>query len=417
MAGPRTPTPSRSSTTAAPMTAPSTTSWSTCRAWIWRSLCACTARCPGRVVHILRQACDALGEAHAISLIHRDIKPSNLLLCESGQRSDVVKLLDFGLVQRVASPTPQDSSAPALAAPAWHPRTIRRCRRVPAFLSPPYRLSPSLPPAGCGKSSDGRHDAGCAVAAGHGAGQHPRHAGLHVTRAGDGERAPRRTLRPVQPGLRRLLPADRQAPVCDRNRDGGHGCPIAEPAPSLRQINPTLPEDLEAVVLRCLEKQPNDREQCRRPRGASIGLPLRPRLGFRPSAPLLAAAPGPSDVAASGSRPRVRVRVRRDLGSSVGPVAPSPTKPPAEDIDPRSTTKRARSVGVDPTRRRCNSKSGPHVCAPHPCLSTAHSSAITSSWCCSATSSFRRAFTRFCLPIIPRCAACLRATATVRSTR
>jgi serine/threonine-protein kinase len=29
------------------------------------------------------------------------LKPSNLLLCELGQRSDVVKLLDFGLVQRV----------------------------------------------------------------------------------------------------------------------------------------------------------------------------------------------------------------------------------------------------------------------------------------------------------------------------
>ncbi len=63
---------------------------------------------PDRVVHVLRQVCAALREAHRHGLVHRDIKPSNILVCADGPQHDHVKLLDFGLVQSLI---PEEAAA------------------------------------------------------------------------------------------------------------------------------------------------------------------------------------------------------------------------------------------------------------------------------------------------------------------
>jgi hypothetical protein len=52
-----------------------------------------------RAVHILRQMCLSLKDAHRHQMIHRDIKPNNIFLCRMGTEYDFVKVLDFGLVK------------------------------------------------------------------------------------------------------------------------------------------------------------------------------------------------------------------------------------------------------------------------------------------------------------------------------
>lgn len=57
-----------------------------------------------RAIHLLRQVCGSLNEAHQMGLVHRDIKPSNIMVTYVGGLYDLAKVLDFGLVKSCDEP-------------------------------------------------------------------------------------------------------------------------------------------------------------------------------------------------------------------------------------------------------------------------------------------------------------------------
>ncbi len=65
----------------------------------------------GRVIHVVRQVCESLEEAHTAGLVHRDIKPANIHLGRLGLRYDFAKVLNFGLVKSIGSAGTEDTAA------------------------------------------------------------------------------------------------------------------------------------------------------------------------------------------------------------------------------------------------------------------------------------------------------------------
>ena len=56
---------------------------------------------PDRVGRLLGQLCDVLQAVHAAGILHRDLKPGNVMIAAPGTPGETVKLMDFGLARMV----------------------------------------------------------------------------------------------------------------------------------------------------------------------------------------------------------------------------------------------------------------------------------------------------------------------------
>ncbi len=52
-----------------------------------------------RAIHICQQICSSISDAHSHGIIHRDLKPDNVMLTSRSKKTDVVRVLDFGIAK------------------------------------------------------------------------------------------------------------------------------------------------------------------------------------------------------------------------------------------------------------------------------------------------------------------------------
>jgi len=154
-------------------------------------------------VGYILQACDALAEAHLYGIVHRDLKPANLFLTRRADGSPLVKVLDFG-ISKMADEADENLTATTdvLGSPVYmSPEQIRTPKDVD-HRADIWALGAVLYKLLTGKAAFGADTASASLAK-----------------------------------------------------------IVADPPPPIRSFRSDIPPELEAVILRCLEKDVRARIQ------------------------------------------------------------------------------------------------------------------------------------------------------------
>ncbi len=157
------------------------------------------------------QACEAIAEAHGHGIVHRDLKPANLFLTRGSGGEPVVKVLDFGVSKVVELGLDDDTSSDGHRS---HPDSV--VTKATDLLGSPSYMAPEQVISA--RDADSRSDVWSL--------------GVILFRLISGK------------------PPFSGNSLGDLIQNIIHG-----PMPNLRQFRPDIPEGLEYVVGRCLERE------------------------------------------------------------------------------------------------------------------------------------------------------------------
>ena len=161
---------------------------------------------PARAVSIMLQASAAVGAAHELGLIHRDLKPANIFIEQRPGAPAVVKVLDFGLAKFAFEEEADDD--------------FQTLTQVGTLIGTPRYMSPEQC-AGTGKLTPASDVYSLGII-------------LYEMLSG-------------------AVPFTAETPLAIALRH------VSEAPQPLREIVPSVPERVEAIVVRALAKNPTDR--------------------------------------------------------------------------------------------------------------------------------------------------------------
>jgi serine/threonine protein kinase len=168
-----------------------------------------------RTTHLLGQTCAALEEAHRTGLVHRDLKPSNLMTTSIAGIQDVIKVVDFGLVRANDHKSVSSTIVTQMGGLCGTPR----------YIAPEQVLNPS--------SVDNRADI-------------------------------------YSLGATAYFLLTGRPPFCRESAFSMAMAHVNDPVVPPSAHNPSLSRRIDALVLKCLEKKPQDRFQSAAELGAAL---------------------------------------------------------------------------------------------------------------------------------------------------